>query len=449
MGLIISGLLVGCSVVQPPEQNLNERLAYTEEINVQYQKDAQWWKIYHDEQLNQLIERALSNNIDYAQAAINVNRALYQAKLLGAELVPSFSGKTSASISKNVKDSSPSARSFGGDISLSYELDLWRKLADSASAGQWEYKATLEDKEAARLVLINNVVDAYYHLSYLDAAIKTTEQNIAYYQKIQGLTKLKYQAGKIDSHQYTQSSQSLLTAQNSLLDLQTQFKTTEQALRNLLNLKPAEPLKLNYPDLYTVNLSNVDLDIPLSILANRPDLKAAEYRLQKAFKNAKASEKSWYPSISLGASLSSNSNHARSAFNVPFTSGNVGIDLPFLKWNTIKWNVKISQADYENSRLNFEKSLTTALNEVDTYYANYTNSQKTLNNATQKLALDIKNSKYYKVRYEHGANELSDWLSALNTENTSRQSVLNNRYQLLQYENMLYKAMAGRYKKTN
>ena len=56
-----------------------------------------------------------------------------------------------------------------------------------------------------------------------------------------------------------------------------------------------------------------------------------------------------------------------------------------------------------------------------------------------------KNSRYYQVRYQHGKNELKDWLEALNTEYGSAQNVLNQRYETLKYENMVYKAMAGRY----
>ncbi len=45
-------------------------------------------------------------------------------------------------------------------------------------------------------------------------------------------------------------------------------------------------------------------------------------------------------------------------------AGTVGISLPFLNWNSVKWNVKISEVDYENARLNYEQRITTALNKV-------------------------------------------------------------------------------------
>ncbi len=444
LSLLIVVAISGCSSLEPPQQ-LTEELKLTEEISARYHVDQQWWEAYHDKQLNELVQTALDNNLDLAKSAISVNRALYQAKLIGADLVPAFSGGVKASTSKDLKHGGSSTDSYSGNIGVNYEFDLWRKLADSASAQKWEYQATVEDKEAARLTLINNVVDTYYHLVYIHNAIRITQSNITHYQKLQQLAQTRYSSGKTSVLPFEQAKQSLLSAQNTLLDLQSQQKTAEQTLRNLLNLKPSESLNLSYPDLLSVKSPGVWLDVPLSVLANRPDLKATEYRLQKAFKSAKASQKSWYPTITIGASVSSSSDKARTAFNFPFSSGNVSIDFPFLKWNTVKWNVKISESDYEKSRLDFEQSVTTALNEVDTYYYTYRQNRNTLVNLEKKYQADSKIAKYYHTRYINGANDLSDWLSALNTENSSRQSVLNARYQLLKYENLIYKSMAGRY----
>ncbi len=443
--LILSSLVMGCATTNNPDQRLQQRLQLTQQIMDRYQIDSNWWTIYGDNELNKLIELALANNIDFAQSAINVNKALYQANLIGEDLVPSFSGGASGSASKNIKQGGDSNRSVGGNLSLSYELDLWQKIADTASAKEWEYKATVQDLETARLSLINSVVDAYYQLVYLNEAIAVTEQSIKNYQQISELVSFKYQYGKVSALDPAQATQSVLSANNNLIDLKNQQKTAEQTLRNLLNLKPEDKLTINYPSLLGLALPEVDLNVPLSVLANRPDLKAAEYRLEEASLNKQATDKSWYPTVTLGAAINSSSDKVNTAFNVPFASGNVSIDLPFLQWNKVRWNIKLSEAEYESVRLSFEQSLTTALNEVDTYYYSYSRTKDTLNNTEEKYKYDQQISQYYDDRYQQGAGEISDWLNALNTETNSKISLINNRYKLIQYENMLYKAMAGRY----
>ena len=189
-----------------------------------------------------------------------------------------------------------------------------------------------------------------------------------------------------------------------------------------------------------------DLNVPISVLANRPDLRAAEARLQSASQSLVAQQRSWYPTITLGASLGATSDKASNLFNIPMLGGSVAINLPFLNWQTLKWENKTAQANFDSARLDFEQALTTALNEVAANYQYYRQAEASLGNLESKYRLDQKNSRYYQTRYQYGKNELSDWLSALNTEYSSAQNLLNQRYQALKYENMVYKAMAGRYR---
>lgn len=442
-------LVVGCVSSTNPDQRLKERVQLSDDVLTRYNIDSHWWKIYNDQQLNQLIELAMQNNIDLAKRAIDINRALYQANLLGEDLVPTFSVGADGIVQKNIKKGSASTHLFSGNISVSYELDLWQKIANTVSAQQWEYIATIEDRESTRLALINNVVDTYYYLLYLHQAIAVTKKTIANYHQISELVSFKYQYGRVSSLDSAQAKQAILNAQNTLIELQNQIIVNEQTLRDLLNLKPTQPLLLNYTNLLTLEIPKVDLNVPLSVIANRPDLRAAEYRLEKAMLNLKATEKDWYPTVTLGSAITSSSDRVRTAFDIPFAAGNININLPFLDWNRIRWRVKISKQEYESVRLDLEKSITTALNEISTYYNNYENALASLNNLNHKYIYDAQITQYYDIRYRQGAGELKDWLEALNTEANTKMSLLASRHQLIRYENLIYKAIAGRYVSNN
>lgn len=409
-----------------------------------YDVNGDWWQVYQSSQLNALVEQALANNVDLRQAAISVNKALYQANILGANLVPSFNGSLGASTSKNLKTGG-SNNGFSSQLGLSYELDLWQKLNAQADAQVWEYQATQQDLASTRLTLINNVADAYFNIAYLNEALALTEKSVQQYQEIARIAAAKYKYGKVDSSEPTQAQQSLLSARNNLLSLQSSRDTLEETLRNLLNLKPGEAIAADPAGYRLLPAKGVDLNVPISVLANRPDLRAAEYRLQSATRSVDAQKRSWYPSITLGASLSTSSSKARTMFDIPFLGGSAQINLPFLDWQTLKWEDKTAQANFDSAKLNFEQALTTALNEVNSNYLHYQNSTQTLANLQKRYALDQKNSHYYQVRYNYGKNELKDWLTALNSEYASAQNVLNQRYDVLKYENMVYKAMAGRF----
>ena len=200
-----------------------------------------------------------------------------------------------------------------------------------------------------------------------------------------------------------------------------------------------------YADISTAVPLEPNIDGPLEVLGARPDLKAAELRLEQAFKTTQIQNRNWYPSISLKAALSSSASDIKDTFSFPVLGGSVSINLPVLQWNTVKNNIKISEADYESARLGFESSINTALNELAYYYYAYDITKSTYENALKKHATDTQLLDTYMARYKTGKIEMSDLLTAMNTENNSSRDVLNNSYQVIKYENMIYKAMAGRY----
>ncbi|HDR1013052.1 TPA: TolC family protein [Pasteurella multocida] len=443
--LLLSTALVGCANLDDSYQLAKQNFQQYEEVTKQYSVQESWWALYHDTQLNALITQGLDNNKNLAKTAINVNKALYQANLLGANLVPAFSGRVESSATRNIEHSQPSKIQHSGSINVSYTLDLWRRLADAASAGEWAYKASAQDLEAARLSLINSLIATYYQIAFLNDAVQATEGTIKYYTQINTIMQNRFKLGVADSASSDQAQQAVLRARNQLITYQTQRKVAEQTLRNLLNLKPNEALNIKFPSILNVKTLGVNTNVPVSTIANRPDIKSAQYRLSSAFKDAKAVQKSWFPTITLGASLASAGAKVDTALDTPMASGLISINLPFLSWNTVKWNVKISEANYELAKVSYEQTITTALNEIDTHYFSYQQSQANLANLQKADAYNKRITQYYKNRYDAGVSPLRDWLSAANTENDAKLAILNAKYQLIQQENTIYSAMAGYY----
>jgi len=389
---------------------------------------------------------ALKNNSDLKKAAINVNKALYQANILGANLVPSFSSSLGLSASKNLKTGGNSTIKHSASISLSYELDLWKKLSNSKNAQEWEHKATIEDLEAVRLSLVNNVVDTYFNIIYLNNAISIINDKIAQYEKINTIVKNKYQYGVNSELEYLQSEQSLINLKNTLLTYQNDKVEQEQTLRDLLNLKPEENIEIKSKDLLSFRNIGVNLDVPISVIANRPDVKAYEYRLSKAFKDVKATEAKLYPSVSIQTSLSSSGNKVDNALSVPVGLASINISLPFLNWNTLKWNIKTDEASYESARIDFEKSIVKSLNEIDTYYKSYQKAVSSYSLQEKNLKTQKEITGHYKNRYNNGNVEFKSWLEALINEKDSELNVLKAKFEIIQAENKVYQAMGGKAK---
>ncbi|WP_418765751.1 TolC family protein [Mailhella sp.] len=434
-------LLSGCA--GRDYQIPSEGILSESQIEQNFTIDRQWWTLYNDPSLNRLVELALERNIDLARSTISVNKALYQARQLGAELVPSFSASGDAG-SSTALDSGQATRSFDASFGLSYELDLWGRLRDAASAQTWEYRATEQDREATKLALINSVVNTWYSMAYTSLSLELSRESLGYYQRLLTIMQDKFRAGKSDGLDPAQTEQSLLAQRATVLTLEEQLREERQTLRDLLNLRPEEELNLPLPDLLSVAVPTVDLNVPIAALGARPDVNAAEFRLLSSFRDQRAAKADLFPTLSIGGTLGASASSASDLFSSSFLSGIVNLTLPFLDWNRVKWNVRIAEADFEDAKLAFSQSVTTALNEVSRYYSSLQNAQQQFENIQKKYDADCRVEAYRKARYEQGADELKDWLEALKARNDSRLSVLERKYGIISASNAIWQAMGGR-----
>ena len=443
--LLATTVLTGCAAATKSVPSLESELNYTQEVREKFNADLDWWKAYNNDELNYLANFALKNNPDMLKAAVKIQKQLATLNLSESDLFPTMTGSLGASSKKKLNDGKKSTQSFSGELALNYEIDLYGKIADARDAQEFELNATVADAESARLTVVNSVVDLYFNLLYLQNTIELTRKNIGTYSDLLNIARARFKTGKADKLEVVQARQSLIAEQTALLNTQTQAKEMEQSLRNVLNLKPADGLALGDASILKQPLLTPHLSVPVSVLANRPDLTAAQYRLKKAFSSMRAEEKNWYPTISLNGAIGSSSNRAKSTFDFPYLLGGVSLNLPFLDWNRVKSNIKIARADYDAALIDFKNALAQALNEVAYYsfaYGKteqiYANTEKTLKNNRQITA-------YYRARHQAGKASFKDVLQAVADENAAQKTLLAQKYQLIKYENLLFKAMAGRY----
>lgn len=443
--LLATSILSGCAATTTDVPSLEAELNYTQEVREKFQADLDWWKAYNNDELNYLTSFALKNNPDMLKAAVKIQKQLANLNLSESDLFPTLTGSLGASSKKKLNDGKESTQTFSGELALNYEIDLYGKIADARDAQEFELNATVADAESARLSVVNSVVDLYFNLLYLRDTIELTQKNIDTYRSLLDIASARFNTGKADKLEITQARQSLIAEQTALLNVQTQYKEMEQSLRDVLNLKPSDGFVLGKASILKQPLLTPHLSVPVSVLANRPDLTAAQYRLKKAFKTVKVSEKGWYPTISLNGAIGSSSDRAKSTFDFPYLLGGVSVNLPFLDWNSVKNNVKIAKADYDIALIDFKDALAQALNEVAYYSFAYGKTEHIYANVEKTVENNRQITAYYRARHQAGKASFKDVLQAVADENAARKNLLAQKYQLIKYENLLFKAIAGRY----
>lgn len=401
-----------------------------------------WWQQFGDAELNALIKQVLARNNDLAAAAIKVRQAMLQADLADTELAPTPSFSLSSSASQRLGGATVNSQTHAATLSVSYELDLWGKLAHQRDAKAWEARATVQDMASSRLSLIGSTIKLYWKQAWLRQRLALGQSSVDYQQQALRLVLAKQQAGAAAELDVLTVRQSLASQQASLHDYQQQLAETQNALAILLDGPPKGDVALR-DRLPVTDLPEVAAGLPVSLLGRRPDLRAAELRLRETLASGDATRASWYPDFSLTGSLGSSSTRLAQVVSNPLATLGAGVTLPFLQWRQMKLNNSISEADYQLAVVNFRQTLYSALADVDNALSARSQYQQQGERLTQSALLAVRAEQLYRLRYQAGAAPLKDWLDAQETRRTAEVSLLENRYNRLVNQVTLYQALGG------
>ena len=130
--------------------------------------------------------------------------------MAASDLLPTPSGSLSSSASRPLDGGNRStSRSSGASLGLSYEVDLWGRLAQTRNAQQWEADATQQDRQATALALAGTTASLYWQIAYLNERLAHADQSLAYTQRTLALVQVQYRAGSVSALDLRESEESL------------------------------------------------------------------------------------------------------------------------------------------------------------------------------------------------------------------------------------------------
>jgi len=454
--LLLGSSLVGCAAVvkTPYEQpsiavpgSFQNNTALSKQIYDDVLAD-QWWTLFKDPQLNTLVEDVLSRNSNLAVAGINLQQARIQARQTQSQQGIRI-GDARVSTGRQFSLDGDGDRSTGislGYPGLSYELDLFGKLANQTEAARWEARATEQDLQATVQSLIGTTAQLYWQLAYLNERYSVVQQNLATAQKTYDLVRVQYRAGAVSGLDLTQTEQAIQSQQATLSQIEQQRVETRTALAVLMNM-PVQQLSIQEPQrLPNIALPAIEGGLPASLLSRRPDLNAAELRLRKALANKDANKASYYPSISLTGSLSTGigtSTSLSDALKNPVATLGAGLTLPFLQWNDMKRDLQVNELEYEKAILQYRQTIYEAFADVENALSNRTELTKQVELQRRNVELAEKTERLTEVRYRNGAVALKNLLDAQETTRNARLSLVQTRQNQYNAYVTLLQALGG------
>jgi outer membrane protein, multidrug efflux system len=453
-GVIASLCLVltaGCAAIQGPKYehpDAPDKAQWSQlegrELTASEVIQPDWWTGFGDPELNDLIQRALDEGLDVKIAALRLDKAGIQ---LGKDRL---AGKPEAALSpvdsigrqKQESQKSETTReteSLG--VGLTWELDVWGKIAKDLQAADARYRATEMDWRATYLTLVASVAERYFQIRQFDEQIaqqkksKTQAENllqIYYSQHAEGMvpeTRIRSQKAEISS----------LT--NTLLDMERGRAEAELKLATLLGL-PAGELSVPVAGLRErVRLIEVPDMLPADVLARRPDVLKAEFNVLEAHHLVGKARLARLPTFSLTGVAKTGASFASTFIN----SWSFGLGTSFANMfdRDLKIDVELSEAQVEISKQEYRQAVLQAFEETEVALLNLNARQQQMRELQAQVAdlqvvRDVQD-----MRLREG---LVSQLEVFDTERSllgAQQSILTIYQQLLTDTVTLYKALGG------
>ncbi len=365
---IFAALLSGCYMAPSLEkQDLNITSTGAQALKV----SPLWWQDFGDENLNAIVEAALKNNLDLALAMKNVEFASAALSLSTSDMLPSVSINAAGARQSTSGETLPKGRgalfnnfSFGG--MLSYELDLWGRVASLRASAKAEYLAQEASAKTVRLAVIAGVVKTYYGLVALKMQEKIAQENLQSFDEILEYRAKQLKYGEISSLVFYQTKVERQSIKASLLSLQEKINAAQTQLAILTADDFASVLNKTFSLKDLPASMTLPAGLSSELLEQRPDLMRAQHELEAANYKIGAARAAYFPRISITGAFGFASSELSSlgSSNSQNWSAGAGASMPLFDFGKTSFNVDAAVARKEIALLNYRKTIRTALGEV-------------------------------------------------------------------------------------
>ncbi|HEY1251438.1 MAG TPA: efflux transporter outer membrane subunit [Thermoanaerobaculia bacterium] len=409
--------------------------------------DQPWWEVFHDPKLQALIDQALVTGYDPQLAAWRVEEARARAGIARSEFFPQIfygggweRGRNSVVIPPFSK---ATLNAYSVNVNFGWELDIWGRIRRLNEAAKAEYLSSEEARRGVLLSLVSDVANNYFLLRELDEELAIAKRTAEAFKETADLFQRKLNEGAASALETSYASAAYNQAASTIPDIERQIEATENVLNLLLGRNPG-PIDRGIELAAQPMPPQIPAGLPSTLLERRPDVRGAEQDLIAANAQVGVATANFFPTISLTGLFGavspdvSNLYPAGKIWNI--AASMLG---PLFQGGRLRSNYDATYAQWEQSRVRFEQTVTGAFAETTTVLyardkiaASMAELEQTVNHYTEMVRLT-------NLRYDSGLSNYFEVLYAMQQLFPAEIALARFRLNLLTNYVDLYKALGG------
>lgn len=439
-------LMTGCSIYKPysrPEVQTEGLYRDLEET-----KDTAsiatlgWRNLFSDKNLQALIEKGLERNTNLRVAHIRVKAA--EAVLMNARLsyLPSVVLTPDGSISGT--EGAKAIKTYNLAASASWEIDLFGKVTNAKREALAALEGSRAYRQAVETQLIATIANSYYMLLMLDRQLIISEQTLITWKETEHSIEALKRAGKSNDAAVLQAKANRLALEASVVSIRKSIRETENVLSASLadtshDIMRGALQKQQFPDTLSAGL-------PIQLLANRPDVRQAEWNLAQAYYATNAARSAFYPSLTLSGSTGWTNNVGGVVVNPgSWLFSAVGsLMQPLFNKGTNIANLRQAKARQEEALLLFQQSLLDAGKEVNNALTRWQSARIRMDYVNQQIMTLQEAVRKTELLMQHTSTNYLEVLTARQRLLEAELTQAQDKFEEIQGVIDLYHAVGGR-----
>lgn len=439
-------LMTGCSIYKPysrPEVQTEGLYRDLEET-----KDTAsiatlgWRNLFSDKNLQALIDKGLERNTNLRVAHIRVKAA--EAVLMNARLsyLPSVVLTPDGSISGT--EEAKAIKTYNLAASASWEIDLFGKVTNAKREALAALEGSRAYRQAVETQLIATIANSYYMLLMLDRQLIISEQTLITWKETEHSIEALKRAGKSNDAAVLQAKANRLALEASVVSIRKSIRETENVLSALLadtshDIMRGALQKQQFPDTLSAGL-------PIQLLANRPDVRQAEWNLAQAYYATNAARSAFYPSLTLSGSTGWTNNVGGVVVNPgSWLFSAVGsLMQPLFNKGTNIANLRQAKARQEEALLLFQQSLLDAGKEVNNALTRWQSARIRMDYVNQQIMTLQEAVRKTELLMQHTSTNYLEVLTARQRLLEAELTQAQDKFEEIQGVIDLYHAVGGR-----
>ena len=441
---LLAAVLQGCGVYQKYSKatDVDKDLFGDEYASVDTTSIAtlSWREFFTDPKLRDLIDSVLVRNTDLRMAHIRVEQA--EASLSAARLaiLPSVGLGAEGTVARwNGQNSK--TYNLGGNAS--WELDIFGRVRNAKMEAKSALEGSQAYEQAVRTSLVATVASTYYSLLMLDEQLAINERTLENWDKTVSAMKSLMKAGYFNKTAVLQAEANKMALEQAVLSVRQSISETEKSMCSLLAKTPGSIERgtldgQSFPQELSVGL-------PVSLLANRPDVRQAEAQLAQAFYAVGSARSAFYPSLNLSGAVGWTNNGGGMVVNPGDLLLNMAGSLvqPLFNEGANVANLKIAKAGQEAALLAFRQKLLDAGAEVNNSLTSWQTARKRLEIGEKRIQSLKETVQKTERLMKHSSVNYLEVLTAQQSLLSAEESQVQDRYEEIRSIIALYQALGG------